>query len=142
MLADVGWQGLFMLEFLREPGGAAWVIELNGRTWGSLALARRLGLEYPAWAALDALGLGEPPDAVAAVDAVVCRHLGREIVHLLSVMRGPRNGSSEGWPSRWQTLRDVARVRRGERWYNWSSQHPRVFIDDTVQTVRRAVLSK
>ena len=50
-----------MIELLRDRDGVAWFMELNGRTWGSLALARRLGLEYPAWAALDALGIAAPP---------------------------------------------------------------------------------
>jgi hypothetical protein len=117
-------------------------MELNGRTWGSLALARRLGFEYPAWAALDALGIAAPPaapPAQAATDGVVCRHLGREILHTVSVLRGPRSAALTEWPSRWQTIRDVTRVRRGERWYNWSSRHPAMFVDDTVRTVLAAV---
>jgi hypothetical protein len=140
MMSAAGWRGLFMLELLREPSGAAWFMELNGRTWGSLALARRQGLEYPAWAARETLGLGGPPSAAHADDApVVCRHLGREILHLLSVLRGPRSAALEDWPSPWRTTRDVLRMRRGERWYNWSARSPGVFVDDTVQTVWRAV---
>jgi predicted ATP-grasp superfamily ATP-dependent carboligase len=142
MIEAAGWRGLFMLEFLREPGGAAWFMELNGRTWGSLALARRLGLEYPAWAALEALGVARAPATPPGGrggEPVVCRHLGREIVHVLSVLRGPRSAALDDWPSRWGTVRDVARIRRGERWYNWSARHPGVFVDDTVRTVLRAV---
>jgi biotin carboxylase len=143
MMSGAGWRGLFMLEFLREPGGRAWFMELNGRTWGSLALARRLGLEYPAWAARDALGLAPPPPDVELGDeTIVCRHLGREIIHVLSVLRGPRSAAIEGWPSRWGTVRDVMRVRREERWYNWSARHPAVFLDDTLQTVLSAVASR
>ena len=55
-LTGLGWRGLFMLEFLRDRAGTPWFMELNGRAWGSLALARRRGFEYPAWtvrAALD-----------------------------------------------------------------------------------------
>jgi predicted ATP-grasp superfamily ATP-dependent carboligase len=142
MMRDGGWHGLFMLELLRDRDGVAWFMELNGRTWGSLALARRLGLEYPAWAALDALGLAEPPPDAAVArtpEPIVCRHLGREIVHVMSVLRGPRSVALAEWPSRSRTLRDVVAVRRGERWYNWSARHPAMFLDDTVQTVRGAV---
>jgi len=141
MMALAGWRGLFMLEFLRDRHGQPWFMELNGRTWGSLALARRLGLEYPAWAVLEALGLGEAPATVASTGEgeVVCRHLGREIVHTVSVLRGPRSAALEDWPSKWGTVREVARIRRGERWYNWSARHPGVFVDDTVQTVLGAV---
>jgi predicted ATP-grasp superfamily ATP-dependent carboligase len=142
MMRAAGWHGLFMLELLRDRDGVAWFMELNGRTWGSLALARRLGLEYPAWHAMGALGLADPPHdgALARPEGpVVCRHLGREIVHVLSVMRGPRSAALEEWPSRSRTLRDVVAIRRGERWYNWSARHPGVFLEDTLQTVRGAV---
>jgi predicted ATP-grasp superfamily ATP-dependent carboligase len=141
MMALAGWHGLFMLEFLRDRAGRPWFMELNGRTWGSLALARRLGLEYPAWAALEILGLGAapPPMASRADGELVCRHLGREILHTLSVLRGPRSAALADWPSKWGTVREVGRIRRGERWYNWSARHPAVFVDDTVQTVLRAV---
>jgi predicted ATP-grasp superfamily ATP-dependent carboligase len=143
MMRAIGWDGLFMLEFLRGRDGTAWFMEINGRSWGSLALARRLGLEYPAWAARDVLTLGGPPVTTAASERpIVCRHLGREIVHLLSVMRGPRSAALTEWPSRWATLRAVARVRRGERWYNWSARRPAVFLQDTVQTVFERVLHK
>jgi predicted ATP-grasp superfamily ATP-dependent carboligase len=141
MMAAAGWHGLFMLEFLRDRTGAAWFMELNGRTWGSLALARRLGLEYPAWAALEQLGIAAPPAQAPTTPGgreIVCRHLGREILHTLSVLRGPRSAALEQWPSRWGTVRAVARVRRGERWYNWSPRHPGMFLDDTVQTVLAA----
>ena len=50
MLSHTQWRGMFMLEFLRAKDGTAWFMELNGRPWGSMALARRSGLEYPAWA--------------------------------------------------------------------------------------------
>jgi hypothetical protein len=142
MLAGAGWRGLFMLEFLRDRSGTPWFMELNGRSWGSLALARRLGLEYPAWAALDVLGLASPPLAPSLSpngEGLVCRHLGREILHVGAVVRGPRSNVSADWPSRWRTLLDVARIRRGERWYNWSAKHPSVFFADTVDTLLDAV---
>ena len=41
---------------LRDGEGTAWFMELNGRAWGSMALARRLGHEYPRWAVQAALG--------------------------------------------------------------------------------------
>ncbi len=144
MMRAVGWNGLFMLEFLRDADGKAWFMEINGRAWGSLALARRQGLEYPAWAAREALGLGGPPGPLAGAPAerVVCRHLGREIVHLLSVLRGPRSAALTGWPSRWSTLRAVVSVHRGERWYNWSPRRPGVFVQDTLQTVFEPILKR
>lgn len=138
MLRDVDWHGLFMLEFLRDPAGRAWFMELNGRPWGSMALARRSGLEYPAWAARR---LAEPefePSAPPFTEHV-CRHLGRELVHLMMVMRGPRSEALTAWPSRVGAVRDVLRFRQADDWYNWRPGDRTVFLEDTVQTVARQI---
>src|SRR5216683_5963171 len=42
-IASTGWRGLFMIEFLRDASGRPWFMELNGRAWGSMALAIRRG---------------------------------------------------------------------------------------------------
>lgn len=138
LLDAVGWRGPFMVELLCDPHGRVWFVELNGRCWGSLALARRLGWEYPAWAVGDTLGQPlAPADRMRteARDAVVCRHLGRELLHLAAVLRGPRPGEADRWPSRAATARAVLRVGRGERWYNWRSDAPGVLVADTVATL-------
>lgn len=135
MLMSAGWRGMFMLEFLRGEDGTPWFMELNGRTWGSMALARRLGLEYPAWALrrLDEPGFEPAYDARVGQ---VCRHLGRELVHLLMVMRGPRSVALTRWPSRRETLRQVLHVHRSDRWYNWRRGELGLFVEDTIRTVQ------
>jgi hypothetical protein len=135
MLIEAGWDGMFMLEFLRGGDGTAWFMELNGRPWGSMALARRVGLEYPAWAVrrIDDPGFAPVHDARVGQ---VCRHLGRELVHLLMVMRGPKSAALTRWPSRRQTLSDVLRVRRSDSWYNWHRGELALFAEDTIRTVQ------
>lgn len=135
MLEDVSWRGLFMLEFLRDAEGRAWFLEMNGRPWGSLALARRLGLEYPAWAAVQHYRPHFRPTFPAADQRIVCRHLGFEIIHLLRVFRGPRSSALTQWPSRRDTLRNVVTVTGAHRWYNWCAKDPGVFIQDTINTI-------
>src|SRR5437764_15014473 len=92
-LLDARWTGLFMLEFLRDTSGDAWLMELNGRPWGSLALARRRGLEYPAWAVAAALDPAFQPPVPDALPEIVCRHLGLEPVHLAFGARGPQSAA-------------------------------------------------
>ena len=138
MLETIGWRGLFMVELLRDADGTPWFIGLHGRAWGSMALARAGGLEYPAWAARLAFGdmLGDllAPQAVAGRRA---RHLGRELKHTMIVMRGPRS-SAVPWPSWRRTVRDVFTYRRGERLYNWSGRRADLplLLDDTMATLR------
>lgn len=141
LLRDVGWRGLFMVELL-DDGSTTWFVELNGRTWGQMALQRRLGLEYPAWAAALQLFNEEPVVGPAAFPTFLCRHLGYEIGHVLAVLKGPRTRAI-AFPSRLDTLCDVAHVRRSDRWYNVRRDALGVFVQDTLQSafepVRRSV---
>lgn len=65
LLAGLAWSGLAELQFLTPPGGRPHLIDLNGRFYGSMALANAAGPNLAdAWARLV---LGEPvgdlPDA-------------------------------------------------------------------------------
>lgn len=141
MLVTAGWRGMFMLEFLREEGGRLWFMEVNGRPWGSMALARRMGFEYPAWALLDALGESWEAPKPLSIAPITCRHLGRELVHLLLVLRGPRSSGFTSWPSRRKTLREVLSFRREDHWYNWRDGALALFLDDTIRTVLGQIAS-
>lgn len=134
-LKQIGWRGIFMIELLRDESGRAWFMEINGRAWGSMALARRMGLEYPAWSVRYALDPSFLPTSGATGENITCRHLGRELVHLLMVLRGPKSRALVKWPSRWRTLFNVLRLRKGDRWYNLQSGELSLFLSDTVQTV-------
>jgi hypothetical protein len=133
LLGAAGWHGMFMVELLYS-GDEWWFMELNGRPWGSLALARRLGHEYPAWAVARALDAQTPLPQAPAFEDLLCRHLGRELIHLLFVLRGP--GSHIGpWPGRGQTLRALLRGGRRTAWYNLGPGMRGVFLEDTWRTL-------
>jgi hypothetical protein len=140
LLGAAGWQGMFMVEMLRSED-TWWFMELNGRPWGSLALARRLGFEYPAWAVArlldDSAVLPEEP----AFEELLCRNLGRELVHLFYVLRGPRSPVGN-WPGRAETLR--ALLARGNRtaWYNLQPGMRGVFLSDTWHTLAHQTWEK
>lgn len=58
LMAELGWFGLAQLQFVRPPGGEPRLIDLNGRLYGSLALAVASGPNLPALVA--ALATGRP----------------------------------------------------------------------------------
>lgn len=140
LVAQAGWEGLVMAELLRDRTGTAWFIELNGRPWGSMALARRCGLEYPAWTVRARLERGFTPPQPEQRAGIVCRHAGRELVHLAFALRGPPSRAlADGWPSRARAAREILRIRRGERWYNCRAGARMVFLTDTLSTLARAL---
>ncbi len=132
---STGWRGIFMIELLRDTAGRPWFMELNGRAWGSMALARRRGLEYPAWAVRAALDPAWRPAVPAGSPHLLARHAGRELVHLLAVLRGGRGADAGRWPSRGATVAALLRARQGTTWYNNRRGDRRVFLRDTWDTV-------
>jgi biotin carboxylase len=133
LLEAANWRGMFMVELLHSED-RWWFVELNGRPWGSLALARRLGYEYPAWAVRrlldDKAALPEAP----AFAELECRHLGRELVHLLVVLKGPRSHVG-AWPGRGETLHAVLKPGPRTSWYNLAPGMRGVFVEDTWRTL-------
>jgi len=137
LIRQTGWRGLFMVELLRDHAGTLWFVELNGRPWGSMALSRRQGLEYPAWAVEYGLNPGARVDIDLAVkDSVVCRNAGRELMHLLFVLHGPKSKAFQEWPSVWRTALQLLSVSRHDSLYNWRHDDLRVFFSDSWYTVR------
>jgi predicted ATP-grasp superfamily ATP-dependent carboligase/protein-tyrosine-phosphatase len=52
LLNHIGWSGVAMVEFRYDPSsGAATLMEVNGRFWGSIALSSVCGIDFPyaAW---------------------------------------------------------------------------------------------
>ena len=130
------WRGLFMIEMLRDAQGTAWFMDFNGRPWGSLALARRQGLEYPAWnVRLTLDGACRMVDSSRPQPGLVCRHLGRELMHPLFVLKGPTSSAVTEWPSLWRCLSDLLDFRGTQALYNWRRDDKRVFFADCANTL-------
>lgn len=133
-IQECSWRGMFMIELLRTADCTDWFMELNGRAWGSMALARRCGFEYPAWTVQQALACSLTPRKQNSIGEGTCRHIGREIVHVLHVLRGISRDSGVDVPGRWRTLRDVCAVHSTDRWYNNSVRS--VMLRDAWRSIR------
>lgn len=140
-LDQLNWRGPFMIELLRDDDGTPWFVELNGRMWGSMALARRQGLEYPAWsvaAALDPSFVPTPPPSPET--PVSMRHFGRDLLHLAFVLRGPKGAfHRKTWPRILDTIGPVVKPGKAQGFYNYDPAHPRYFLRDALWTVRRTL---
>lgn len=140
-LEALNWRGAFMVELLRDPGGTPWFMEINGRMWGSLALARRQGLEYPAWAVAQSLDPDFEPDVPQnAPDPGIIRNLGRELLHLAFVLKGPKSAfHRKTWPSLMRSLGGVLRPAGGRQFYNYDPAHRDFFLREALWTVKRTL---
>lgn len=67
LLAGLGWEGVAMVEFRHDPGtGDAALMEVNGRYWGTVALAIHAGVDFPVYEWQLAHGIN--PDVPQAYD--------------------------------------------------------------------------
>lgn len=64
LLAHAGWSGLAMVEYRLAADGTPYLMEVNGRPWGSIQLAIDAGVDFPWLFYCCAEGLPfEPPDS-------------------------------------------------------------------------------
>lgn len=92
LLAAMGWTGLAMVEFKVGEDGPR-LMEINGRIWGSLPLAVKSGVDFPARLAELYLGEGPRTNGRPAIDyrvGVRSRNLELEVVWIGSTLRGNR----------------------------------------------------
>jgi predicted ATP-grasp superfamily ATP-dependent carboligase len=91
LLGAIGWSGIFELQFIRRPEGD-YVIDLNTRFYGSLALAVRSGLNLPAiW--VDLL-LGRSPRIGEYRAGVRYRSEQRDVRAIVHGFRSGRRGEA------------------------------------------------
>jgi predicted ATP-grasp superfamily ATP-dependent carboligase len=88
------WQGVAMVEYkMDERTGTPYLMEINGRFWGSLQLAVDAGADFPR--ALVDLMEGRPPEISPPRVGVLNRWFWGDVDHLLAVSRG-RGPEQEG----------------------------------------------
>lgn len=90
LLGDFSWEGVAMVEYkIDATSGTPYIMEINGRFWGSLQLAIDAGVDFPSL--LVASALGESPQPVQSYrTGVRSRWTWGEIDHLLARFRRSR----------------------------------------------------
>lgn len=83
LLAALGWEGVAMVEYKRDRStGRPYLMEINGRFWGSLQLAIDAGVDFPRLLVEAAMGR-VPPDSLAWKFGLRSRWFWGDLDHLL-----------------------------------------------------------
>ena len=108
ILGHFNWSGVAMVEFKEDRAtGTPYLMEVNGRFWGSLQLAIDAGVDFPAM--LVQLALGEEIPRISSYRVGVrSRWLWGDFDHMLWMLRAPR-GYRRTAPMLPGRLRSVAR---------------------------------
>lgn len=139
LLDEFAWQGVAMVEYKRDRStGRPYLMEINGRFWGSLQLAIDAGVDFPRL--LVEAASGRAPDPVIDYETGVrTRWLLGDLDHLLARFRRSTEelGLGPEAPSRAAVLRDFlgafGPASRNEV-FRWDD--PRPALRETLQWVR------
>lgn len=106
LLRALAWHGPVMVEFRDDGRDAPYLIEINGRFWGSLQLAISAGVDFPRlW--MDVVhGAAVPPQGAYA-EGVTVRWLWGDVKRFLYVLAGPPRGYPGRYPTRLQGVREL-----------------------------------
>lgn len=134
LLDALCWQGPAMVEFKQDARtGVRYLMEINGRFWGSLQLAIDSGVDFPALLVKAAMG-NEITPALEYRVGVRLRWWWGEVDHLIARLR--RN-YGRAFGGRWQAIRDFALPGRGARNEVLRSDDPRPFVRETLDWIQR-----
>ena len=138
LVKGVGLQGISMVEFKRpHSGGAAVLMEINARPWGSLQLPISSGIDYPLHLANWLLEGKLPPQEIEYRRGIVCRRMVSELTHLEHIFRGTPANWPIPYPSFFRTLWKIAVPwYPGVRYDDFWLSDPRPGIEGLAQWVR------
>lgn len=130
LLGELSFNGLAMVEFRRSPDGVGYLMEVNGRVWGSLPLAVRAGMDFPGLLAdilFDGATAPAGPVRTRYRRGVRGRNLRPDIAWIKAVVTAQHRGRSPTWPPRRAALGALASLadpRIADDLMSWSDPGP------------------
>lgn len=141
LLTSMGWQGVAMVEYrYDEHSGVAWLMEINGRFWGSYPLAHQAGAQF-GWLLYAYQGLGLKPIIQQPKTNVSCRFMVPEIRRLIRVLLQPgaiNDAHYQNTPMRDLWRFTTAFFNPRNCYYVFSWRDPKPFLADITQILKKA----
>ncbi|HEV8357965.1 MAG TPA: glycosyltransferase [Gemmatimonadales bacterium] len=139
LLRAMQWHGPAMVEFRDDGVNPPWLMEVNGRFWGSLQLAIAAGVDFPLlWVRILQGEAVEPREDYAL--GVTMRWVWGDVKRLLHILRGPPPGYTGTFPSAWQGLRDLLGAQpSGTRNEIWNRADPWPSVGEWVQGTQQLI---
>jgi predicted ATP-grasp superfamily ATP-dependent carboligase len=139
LLKDLEWQGVAMLEYKREMiTGTDFLMEINGRMWGSLQLAIDSGVDFPVLLVEAALGRPSPPVTKYRI-GIRSRWEWGDVDNLLAVLfqSSARLALPSGRPARLAAIADfIQALGTGTQSEVLRLSDPLPFIRESVNWIR------
>jgi predicted ATP-grasp superfamily ATP-dependent carboligase len=136
LLEAMRWHGPAMVEFRDDGVNTPWLMEVNGRFWGSLQLSIDAGCDFPRlWVDLLAGRPVVPPGDYRA--GVTVRWLWGDVKRFLYILAGPPRGYPGPYPSLARGLQELfGRQPAGTRLEVWDRSDKWPAVAEWVEGVR------
>jgi predicted ATP-grasp superfamily ATP-dependent carboligase len=109
LMKELDWTGVAMVEF-KVNGSDTWLMEINGRVWGSLPLAYVSGVNFPLMLTELFLNGGDMIKKQLSNNYKIglrCRDLGKDLMWIISVMTQRKSYSFFPMPKRSRAVRAI-----------------------------------
>jgi predicted ATP-grasp superfamily ATP-dependent carboligase len=139
LLDEFDWLGVAMIEYkVDESTGIPYLMEVNGRFWGSLQLAIDAGIDFPTLLVRNALGNTSTPSAPPRA-GIRSRWEWGDVNHLLARFRksSVELALPPGSPSLGRAMLDFLTWRRRERLEVFRISDPAPFFRETFDWFQR-----
>lgn len=139
LLDHFGWQGVAMVEYkIDEATGTPYLMEINGRFWGSLQLAVDAGVDFPRLLVESALGKRHEMPILGS-GGVRSRWEWGDVNHLIARLRASASelGLTSAAGGRGRALLDFLAWRRGDRLEVLRVRDPGPFVRETLDWLQR-----
>jgi predicted ATP-grasp superfamily ATP-dependent carboligase len=138
LLASIGWEGPAMVEYRYDlRTGTYWLMEINGRFWGSLPLARHAGAEFAWETYAQAMGIATEPPEIRERHARYTIPETRRLMRILFARRGITDRQFK--PTPWRDLISYIGdfIDPGMRYFVWDARDRGPFWADMKGVVRK-----
>jgi len=137
LLEDIGWHGVAMVEFKEDSiTGIPYLMEINGRFWGSLPLAVFAGVDFPYLYFQHASGRLKETSVEYRI-GVRARHFLADVKHLFSTLIVPSSTLPSLHPGKWKTC--VSFFRSKARYDVISRKDLKPFFFEIIDSIVRII---
>jgi predicted ATP-grasp superfamily ATP-dependent carboligase len=140
LIQKLKWSGPIMVEFKVDSDSLTpFLMEMNGRFWGSLPLSIAAGVDVPYLYYTYATGGEVPMETVRARDGIVTRHFLGDVRHLARTLFSRDKMRSLLYPHRLKALRDFFSLPKGTRSDVWSWRDPAPAFMEIIDVLKKKV---
>ncbi len=138
LVTKLSWTGPVMVEFKVDSDSTRpYLMEINGRFWGSLPLSITAGVDMPHLYYQLATGQELPTEMVTAREGIITNHFLGDVLHLLKVLFARDPMRKLLYPGRIQAMRDFCMLPLGTKPDVWSFTDPKPAFFEVIDILKK-----